>query len=81
MSRPWQEDIKNGVSSKGDDEDDEDTMTEPPKTKNEVAASSHALPPPPLLPIGEHEHIVAIGEIVSVVGDTMVVQSLKGRVV
>ena len=68
----WLEDIKNGVDR---DLDDDACHAEPPRTKNEIPAEQRPAPPPPP-PIGADEAIVPIGDVISVVGDTVVVQSL-----
>jgi H/ACA ribonucleoprotein complex non-core subunit NAF1 len=69
----WLEDIKNNVKT---DFDDDAAHAEPPRTKNEIAAD--AVPPPPPPPIGPDEALVAVGDVISVVGDVVVVQSLPG---
>jgi len=70
----WLEDIKNGVKS---DFDDDAAHSEPPRTKNEIAADAV---PPPLPPphVGPDEPVAHLGHVTSVVGDTVVVQSLPG---
>lgn len=68
----WLEDIKNGVDR---DLDDDACHAEPPRTKNEIPEEQLPAPPPPP-PIGADEAIVPIGDVISVVGDTVVVQSL-----
>jgi len=70
----WLEDIKNNVKS---DFDDDAAHAEPPRTKNEIAADA-VPPPPPPPPVGPEEALVAVGEVISVVGDVVVVQSLPG---
>ena len=70
----WLEDIKNGVKS---DFDDDAAHSEPPRTKNEIAADA-VPPPPPPPPVRPDEAIAPLGDVVSVVGDTIVVQSLPG---
>ena len=68
----WLEDIKNGVDR---DLDDDACHAEPPRTKNEIPAETRPPPPPPP-PVAPDEAIVPIGDVVSVVGDVVVVQSL-----
>ena len=70
----WLEDIKNNVKS---DFDDDAAHAEPPRTKNEIAADA-VPPPPPPPPVGPDEALVAVGDVISVVGDVVVVQSLPG---
>ena len=70
----WLEDIKNNVKT---DFDDDAAHAEPPRTKNEIAADA-VPPPPPPPPIGPDEALVAVGDVISVVGDVVVVQSLPG---
>jgi len=71
----WLEDIKNNVKS---DFDDDAAHEEPPRTKNEIAANA-VPPPPPPLQVGQEEALVAVGDVISVVGDVVVVQSLPGN--
>jgi H/ACA ribonucleoprotein complex non-core subunit NAF1 len=70
----WLEDIKNNVKT---DFDDDAAHAEPPRTKNEIAADA-VPPPPPPPPVGPDEALVAVGDVISVVGDVVVVQSLPG---
>ena len=68
----WLEDIKNNVKN---DFDDDAAHVEPPRTKNEIAADK--IPPPPPPPqVGADETLIPIGDVVSVVGDVVVVQSV-----